>query len=263
MLTLDINNPREHCNLACEFCYSWNLQGQLCLSDIQGIVDENPQHSIIELGGGEPLLHPEISDVISYLTLEQRKNVHVATNGTFVPASIYSLPEQARSRTHMQVSLHASNEQLYGEIMGKAHLFARVVANIPLLKVSFQTSVNTVAYQNNFEDVPNIVTLVKEYEVPHRINIALPIGRGKEVNLLTPEQIADLTSYLLAEKMNGVRIDSPLLHTNNCPAIENAYGIPKRGICPAEEGQKFYFSPQGNSGCEFKPTLVQLRIKGA
>ncbi|MEK6905488.1 MAG: radical SAM protein [Nanoarchaeota archaeon] len=263
MLTLDINNPREHCNLACEFCYSWDLEGQLSLSDIQRIVNENPQHDIIELGGGEPLLHPEISDIILYLTLERRKNVHVATNGTFIPESLYALPEQARNRAHMQVSLHASNEQLYEKITGKAHLFPRVAVNIPSFKDYFQTSVNTVAYQKNFRDIPDIVGLVKQYQVPHRINLALPIGRGKEVDLLTPEQIAEITSYLLAEKMNGTQVDSSLLHANSCPVVENAYGILKKGVCPAESGQKLYFSAQGISGCEFTPALIQLRTKGA
>ena len=263
MLTLDINNPQQHCNLACEFCYSWNLEGQLSLLDIQQITRENSQHDIIELGGGEPLLHPEISDIILYLTLERRKNVHVATNGTFIPESLYALPEQARNRAHMQVSLHASNEQLYGEITGKAHLFPRVVANIPSFKDYFQTSVNTVAYQKNFSDIAAIVDLVKKYQLPHRINLALPIGRGEGVNLLTQEQIAELTSYLLAEKMNGTQVDSPLLHANSCPVIENAYGISKKGVCPAEAGRKLYFSAQGISGCEFIPALIQLRTKGA
>ena len=263
MLTIDINNPQQHCNLECEFCYSWDLKGQLALVDIQRIVQENQPRGIIELGGGEPLLHPEIGDIISYLTMELRKNVHVATNGTLIPPSLSSLSEQVRNKTHLQVSLHASNEQLYGEITGKAHLFPRVVANIPLFKDSFQTSVNTVAYQKNFDDIPNIVDLVKQYQVPHRINLALPIGRGESVALLSQGQIADLNSYLLAEKMNGTLIDSPLLHANNCPVLENTYGILKRGVCPAEAGQKLYITPQGISGCEFRPELIQLRTKGA
>ena len=263
MLTLDINNPQENCNLACEFCYSWNLEGQLDLSDIQRITHENPQHSIIELGGGEPLLHPEIGDIIVYLTREAGKNVPIATNGTYVPDTFCSLPEQAKNRMCVQVSLHASNRELYGEVTGKPQLFEKVVHNIPIFKRLFPTSVNTVAYKKNFYDIPNIVDLVKKYEVQHRINLALPVGRGESVALLSQGQIADLTSYLLAEKMNGTLVDSPLLHANNCPVLENTYGIPKRGACPAEEGQKLYFSPQGIYGCEFKPTLVQLRTKGA
>lgn len=261
MLTLDINNPREHCNLACEFCYSWDLEGQLNLDDIKHIVCQNPGNTLVELGGGEPFLHPEISDIILYLT--EKANVHIATNATHVPEQVYKLPPQTRDRMHIQVSLHASNSKRYGEITGRPHLFDRVITAIPKLGKHFPTSVNTVAYQQNVDDIPDIVGLIKRYALPHRINLALPIGRGRDVDLLSAEHIAELTAYLLAERMNNTLLDSPLLHANNCPALESAYGVPKQGACPAESGQKTYFSPHAVSRCEFLPPLVQLEKKRA
>lgn len=264
MLTIDINNPREQCNLACTFCYSWNLEGQLCLSDIQGIVQEHSKDTLIELGGGEPFLHPEIAEVVAYLALEAERNVHIATNGTYLPDSVRMLPEQARRRTAVQISLHASNSELYGKIMGNARLFDKVLDNIPAFKELFPTTVNTVVYEENFEDIPSLVELVKSFAIPHRIHLALPIGRGAEVKLLSQSQIADVTSYLLAEKMNGTMIDSPLLHQNTCPALASAYGISKQGICPAEAGEKRYVSSIGIARCEFLPMqqLVQLGVGG-
>lgn len=262
MLTLDINNPQEHCNLACDFCYSWSLEGQLSLPDIQRITEEHPTDKLIELGGGEPLLHPEIGVIIEYLTMEAEKNVHIATNGTHIPSSLPSLPRKARDRVHMQISLHASNSKLYGLITGKPSLFSHVVNNIPALSEYFQTSINTVAYKKNFEDIPNIVDLVRQYDLSHRINLVLPVGRGMETGLLSQWQIAGLTSYLLAEKVKGTDIDSPLLHANSCPALESAYGIPASPMCPAETGQKKYISATCMSGCEFIPKLVILKSNG-
>ncbi len=181
MLTIDINNPKEHCNLACEFCYSWNLEGMLSATDVKNIVQEHPEHSLIEFGGGEPLLHKEITDIISYLTLDMDKRVHIATNGTYVPPALLSLPKESRNKTHLQVSLHASDERLYGEITGKPRLFERVMHNLPIFKEYFVTLVNTVAYQRNFEDVPNIVELVKKYDIQQRVMLAFPEGRGKDI----------------------------------------------------------------------------------
>ncbi|MEK6899786.1 MAG: radical SAM protein, partial [Nanoarchaeota archaeon] len=220
----------------------------------------HPEHSLIEFGGGEPLLHKEITDIISYLTLDMDKRVHIATNGTYVPPALLSLPKESRNKTHLQVSLHASDERLYGEITGKPRLFERVMHNLPIFKEYFVTLVNTVAYQRNFEDVPNIVELVKKYDLPHRVMLAFPEGRGKDIALLSPGQIAELTSYLLAEKASGAGIESSLLRPNHCPAISKAYGFPVEGACPAEAGYKKYITASETRGCEFLPSaLIPLR----
>lgn len=232
----------------------------LSLSDVQRIIRDNQEHSLIEIGGGEPLLHKEITDIISYLTLEANKNVHIATNGTYVPQSLLSLLEESRNRTQMQVSLHASHAELFGEITGKPQFFEKVMHNLPILKQYFVTSANTIAYQKNFEDIPNIVGLVKQFHLPHRVMLAFPEGRGKDIALLSSGQIAELTSYLLAEKATGADIESSLLRPTNCPAIAQAYGFPKEGVCPAEMGSKKYITVSGSRGCEFMPSaLITLR----
>ncbi len=220
MLTIDINNPQKQCNLACEFCYSWDLEGILSLEDIKKVVEYNPQHTLIELGGGEPMLHKEIVAIVSYLTLDAHKNVHIATNGTYVPKQLYELPDIARQSIQIQVSLHASTSALFGVITGNFSLFDKVLQHLTELKTTFSTIVNTALYQKNYDDLPNIVELVHQYDVPHRINLVMPVGRGKEVALLTAQQIAEVTSYLLNKKSDGYTVDSPLLRPNTCPVLQ-------------------------------------------
>lgn len=253
MILIDINNPKEYCNLACEFCYSWDLSGQLNLDDVKKILKKNPFHNIIELGGGEPLLHKEIDKIAAHITLEAQKNVNISTNATYIPQLLCELPKEAKEKTTIQVSLHASNAKLFGEITSNAGLFEKVIENIPIFKKHFETVINTVVYSKNFSDVPNMVDLVHKYDLAHRINLAMPVGQGKNVLLLNREQISDLTSYLMEQKSNGKKIESPLLRINNCPALAQAYGIPKTSACPLESKSKLYFNPKGNCGCEFLP----------
>ena len=255
MLTLDINNPQQYCNLACEFCYSWNLEGMLSLADIKKTVQENQKHSQMEIGGGEPLLHPDIANIVLYLTINAGKYVHIATNGTYVPQPLLALPKESRDRTQIQVSLHASNAQLFGEITGKQNLFERVLHNIPIFTDYFMTSINTVVYSKNVDDIPSIVELVAQYDLPHRVMLAIPQGKGKNMTLVSAGQIADITGYLLAQRARGLKIESPLLQLNNCPAIARAYGIPQAGICPAQTGLKKYVHPYGTTRCEFLPPI--------
>lgn len=251
VLTIDINNPRRQCNLACEFCYSWNLDGILSLEDVKRIVSKHSLHSVIEIGGGEPLLHKELADIVTYLTMIAQKNVHVSTNGTVVPRDFLELSELAKKRTVVQVSLHASNPVLFGRVTGKPELFYRVLENLDVFKVNFPTCVNTVVYKRNYSDVSNIVDLVKSFDVSHRIALVMPVGRGNGVQLLSREEIADLTSYLIAERARGTRIDSPLLRRNTCPVLAQTYGMPKTGMCPMEEGRKHYVNAEGMRRCEF------------
>ena len=251
VLTLDINNPKQQCNLACEFCYSWNLAGILSLEDVKRIVSQHSSHSLIEIGGGEPMLHNELADIVEYLAVEAQKNIHVSTNGTVVSHDFMELSVLAKKRTVVQVSLHASNPVLFGCVTGKPELFYCVLENLKIFNANFPTCVNTVVYKRNYSDVSNIVDLVKSFDVPHRITLVMPVGKGNSVQLLSREEIADLTSFLIAERARGTRIDSPLLHSNTCPVLAKTYCMPKTGRCPMEAGYKHYVNAEGMRGCEF------------
>ncbi len=247
-LTIDING---YCNLDCDFCYQ-DLDGSTLPKDkLMRVVDENSHLDVVELGGGEPFLDVRINDLVKTLR-EKGKLIHISTNGSRIPPGFLELDDAVREGTQVQVSLHASNPELYRQITGK-DLFHRVVENIGRLKERYTTVVSTAVYQKNVVDVPHIVELVYRMGVPLRVNPVFPEGKGKEVELLTPQQIGQLTGYLLAQHLAKRRmVDSPLIHPNVCGALEQSYGLPKRGPCPIEAGTKLYISPRGERfNCEF------------
>ena len=247
LLTIDING---YCNLGCEFCYQ-NLDGsELSEEEILKILDKNPNFADIEIGGGEPFLHKNIINIIKNIR-EKGKKLHISTNATRIPEGFLELEDRLRQGSQVQVSLHASNPELYKEIT-KRDLFNAVIDNIKKIKPRYSTLISSAIYQANFDDVPNIVDLSSELELPLRVSLVFPVGNGKNVDLLTPKQIDDLKSYLLLKKVEkGEMIDSPIVHENNCIALQSFYGIEKQGICPADSG-KLYVSPVGEEyNCEF------------
>lgn len=85
------------CNLRCKMCqyahdaeenYQLNRQGRMAPSLFQKLIDETPQNRLVSLTGGEPLLHPDLPDFISYVKKKGRI-CSVTTNG-------WHLPERAR-----------------------------------------------------------------------------------------------------------------------------------------------------------------------
>src|SRR3989338_443295 len=248
-LTIDIYGK---CNQDCEFCYQ-DLDGSMLSTEqVLKIVDESKYSETVNIGGGEPFLHSGILDIINGIRERDRK-VHIATDAAIIPKGLLELEDRVREGATMQVSLHASNPELFKRITNR-NLFDAVIRNTRRLTERYQTLISTAVYQVNYDDVPNIVDLVvKELEIPIRVNLVFPEGKGKDVELLRQDQIDRLIGYLLLQriKTNGL-VDSPLVHENNCTALESAYGIEKKGLCPVDCGIKIYVSPRGTThNCEF------------
>lgn len=258
-LTIDINGK---CNIRCEFCYQ-DLDGSvLSEEDMFRIVKEDSSETV-EIGGGEPLLDKRIANIITQLR-KQGKRVHISTNATHVPQNVLELEDAIREGTQMQVSLHASNPELYREIVGVRHfdsylrkgnnLFETVIENTRLINEKYSTVISTAVYKKNVEDVPNIVELASSLEIPIRVNLVMKTGAGKNVELIDTSELDHLRGYLLGQRyIKGSMVESPLVHIhNNCSALSEAYGIEKKGPCPVDCGTKKYVDPKGGqTSCEF------------
>lgn len=244
-LTIDIIGK---CNLGCEFCYQ-DLDGsQLSVDEVLTHV-KNINPDTVEIGGGEPMLYGGLFKILREITETGRK-AHVSTNGTFIPEGMLSLEEEVRTVTTIQISLHAGNPELYKQVTGK-DLFDRVIKNIGLLRKHYTVLLTAAVYQRNVDHVHQIVQVAEKLGVPLRVNLAMPVGKGKDVELVDRGALQQLRSYLFAERLQGRDISSPLLHFNNCIAITDAYGIAKKGLCPLDCGKR-YVDPRGQvRGCEF------------
>lgn len=256
-LTIDITSK---CNLSCEFCYNSEGESSLTLEDMAEIESKYPSAHLFEIGGGEPLLHKDIIPITEYLA-EKGKTVNIVTNGTVLNKDFLKLAEKYASQLEIEVSLHASNPQLFKEITGK-NMFDKVIENIYEYKKHFTTIITTAVYEKNFDDVKNILLLRRKLDVPIRVSLIFPSGKGKNVRLISQDKIKKLTDILMAEKIfSGNDIMPTLMYadsscssfkSNNCEALTKYYGFKKEGKCPAEAGEKVYISPaKCYKTCEF------------
>ncbi|MGQ9532397.1 MAG: radical SAM protein [Desulfotomaculales bacterium] len=110
VVTLEVTNQ---CNLRCRHCYAGageRLPGELTLAEITGLLDELSRLGTVEVefSGGEPLLRPELPDLLGYAR-SLDFSVVLVTNGTLIGR------ETARQLAgiglkHVQVSLDGLKE---------------------------------------------------------------------------------------------------------------------------------------------------------
>jgi radical SAM protein with 4Fe4S-binding SPASM domain len=107
----------EKCNLRCKMCYEWGEQGsyfekkdleQLDIKAVKKVIEEC--HSVkpyFELFGGEPLLYPQVDEVLA-LIKHYGCDVDIPTNGTLLEKHADMLTEYEPKR--IWVSIDGSEE---------------------------------------------------------------------------------------------------------------------------------------------------------
>jgi Fe-coproporphyrin III synthase len=163
-------NVTRRCNLRCVHCYSQSedrgYSGELSLDEGKRLIDDLAGFGspVILFSGGEPLIRPDILDLIRYATQQGRRAV-LSTNGTLItPALAEKLKDIGLS--YVGISLDGLQET-HDAFRGFSGTFARVMAAIKNcqdvgLKVGLRFTIN----KRNFQDIPGIFDLVEEKRIP-------------------------------------------------------------------------------------------------
>jgi molybdenum cofactor biosynthesis enzyme MoaA len=255
-LNIDIN---DICNLACEYCRVEHGNHQMDFSLFQSIIDRNPDRTEIGIGGGEPLLHPNLGDMVRYL-LENERKVILSTNlwkGVDKLIPLYGTPAE---KFTLQVSIPASNPALYYNITG-TDAFDDVVKNLNDVCEGLSTLVSCVVYKKNLKDIGNMIELsTVEMELPIRINLGYPTGKAKGLEVVNHDELL----YLAREISTG-RVEHPgkvisgIRFTDStctdvivpCNFHAKSFGVryENAGVC--NHDNKFYDSFGKMRKCEF------------
>ena len=246
IVTIAINDV---CNEMCRPCFAPLKGGQRSVEEVLSMVDRFSSSRSINIQGGEPTLHRGLVDIL--LGIKQRgKSAHIATNGTYIPTRLLELSSELSENVQIQVGLFASYRELYEQITGR-DWFERVIQNIKAYKTHYPTMLSSAIYRENFHDVDGLVRLADSLGMPIRINLTMAAGRGKNVELITIDEIERLKTQIRVYQLSGIHADAPFLDNNYCPAVMAAYGLPGVRKCPAYEGQRLYVGLKTIIACEF------------
>ena len=176
------------CNLNCQHCYNLNKYSNSSYSDLSyaecmqfiSFLSEN-NCKVLSLLGGEPLLHPNIRDIL--LACKQKGiAVVITTNGTLLDDEMISVIMDS-SVTDVLVSLDGSEASVNDAIRGDG-VFSMVTNNISRLINAIRESASnisvSIAYSMtslNFKSSRDMVMLCKNLRVG-RLNITSIINAG-------------------------------------------------------------------------------------
>lgn len=190
------------CNFRCRICDFWKPpytgMPSLSATDIATLAAKLPSPLIVSIGGGEPLLHPELPEIIRLLARDHFPVM--ITNGW------YATPELARAILQaglyeISVSVDYADPKRHDRQRGVSGAFERAVAaldNLHRNRVSSHQRVHmiSVVMDDNLDEIEPLILLAKEIGVTYLVTY-YSHNRGKKARR---DAGRDVSAHLLGLK---------------------------------------------------------------
>ena len=248
-LSIAITND---CNSSCPFCHISKggdyLEKEYILEVCQKF-DELGSFDIA-IGGGEPLLHPDIIEICQYLWDKTQLGVSLTTNGILLTDNLIDSIKDSIS--FIRVSVDSTNPSTYKSIRGIE--FSELKNNISKLNGKIKFGINMVVTENTIQELDMMLLFVKEIGAEELL--LLPkIENG--VISLKKDGLKMLEKWINVNydsfpirilEQSRTEIDFPTLFNNDEYYLDYLYLSAKKSL------QKNSYQKQGN-------TLDVLQIK--
>lgn len=199
-------NMTQRCNLACAHCYldaktmKHGLDGELTSSEVCALLDqvaaENPDAMVV-LTGGEPLLRPDLEEIIGY-GIKVKLFMVLGTNGTqLTKKRVQSL--KAAGLMGAGISLDSVHAARHDAFRGKPGSWQKTVDGMNNCRehdISFQTHFTVT--RETIDEVDEIIEFSQQ-QGARVVNIFFLIctGRGETVTDITPQQYEEVMRHVL------------------------------------------------------------------
>jgi SynChlorMet cassette radical SAM/SPASM protein ScmF len=199
----------EGCNLACRHCWiapKFQTEDRsypvLPVELFKSIVEHGKPLGLsgVKLTGGEPLMHPHISDILEYLKSEDL-NLTIETNG------VLCTPEIAKhiagcKNPFVSVSLDGSDAETHEWVRGVPGCFEAALDGVRhLVQQGIKPQIIMSIMRRNKGQMESVVRLAESLGVGSvKFNLIQPIARGKKLHesgeTLTIAELVDLGSWV-------------------------------------------------------------------
>ncbi len=248
-MTIDVTGK---CQNRCRFCYTRDKESVMAFERFKGLVDGFPSLERVEVGGGEPLLNPDLSRMAAYL-LSKKLRTDISTNGLIYPECIVRLA--AGELLSLQVNFPAGEENAYDLVTRTSEGFPTLLENVKRLAATgLRTRLRLTICPENASQLVPVFHIANGLNLPLIVAPALPV-KGNPAQMLETDEIDELHMRAMMLKMrHRARLDFLWSHGETpCPAVAKAYRLPLRIMrCSADIGEKVHVDPAGIiRGCEF------------
>jgi radical SAM protein with 4Fe4S-binding SPASM domain len=181
--------PTNLCNHNCIFCFYSNFRdtNKVYLSseklfELAKDFKKLGVKSVSLVGGGEPMIHPAIYDLIRWFH-ENKILISITTNGSSCKDS--EIDTIVRASTYIRVSLNAASVQTHNIINApKSSQFERIINNIEKLRkhrdkigANMLIGIKNAIFDKNFHEIEEMVDLGERLKVDY-IMFAAVVGES-------------------------------------------------------------------------------------
>jgi radical SAM protein with 4Fe4S-binding SPASM domain len=194
--------------MKCSHCYinasNKKLENELTTQEAKNLMDQIYQVSrpLLILSGGEPLLRPDIFELISYGSRIGLK-MGLGSNGSLIDETTAKKLKDVGITT-VSISLDSNIPEQHDEFRGVAGAWEKAVqACKALRKNNVLVQVNTTLTQQNYNQIDDIMSLAENIGVENfHLFFLVPTGRGTKLTDISPEKYEEMITKTFAKAAN-------------------------------------------------------------
>ena len=174
------------CNLQCSHCYQNAGQQKACeltTNEAKKLIDEIARagFKIMIFSGGEPLMRPDIFELVSYAVSKGLRAVF-GTNGMLITREVAQKLKECGASA-MGISLDSLNEEKHNCFRGHPEAFKRTIEGMKNCReVGLPFQIHTTIMDWNREEIDDILDFAVEMgAIAAYIFFLVPVGRGIDI----------------------------------------------------------------------------------
>ncbi|MCM8819610.1 MAG: SynChlorMet cassette radical SAM/SPASM protein ScmF [Candidatus Omnitrophica bacterium] len=179
----------DGCNLACRHCWiepvynSENFRS-LSVDLFKKIIDEAKPLGLkgVKLTGGEPLLHPQIKEILRIIK-ESNLRLVIETNGILCSPDMVRVIKDASENVFISVSLDGAYPETHEWLRGVKGSFSGAIEGIKnLVKEGIRPQIIMTLIRRNKEEIKDLIVLAEELGASSiKFNVMQPHARAKKL----------------------------------------------------------------------------------
>jgi MoaA/NifB/PqqE/SkfB family radical SAM enzyme len=172
-----------HCQMACAFCFVDRSAPDFDVDSLKSAIDElAARHTDqLVLSGGEPTLHPDLTDLVAHARALEFRTIEIQTNGVRCADASYAQSLVDAGLGMATVSLHSPDPARSDTITKMPGAFPKTVEGLRNLRaLGVRTQIAHVITKTNYQALPAMARFLSEELVPERggLSVCFAIAQG-------------------------------------------------------------------------------------
>lgn len=203
------------CKLVCKHCRAeavdkplpGELSGKEAKSFVESLLGFGDPPPVLIVTGGDPLMRSDIYELLEFAAGAGLR-VGIAPSVTPLLTSDAIRRLDAAGVRSVSISLDGAKPETHDSIRGVSGLFRRTVEVLKeLAETGFMVQVNTAVMRSNVEELADVAYLLTDLGVRvWEVFFLIRVGRGAELEDITPPEYEDVMHFLYEVSMHGITV---------------------------------------------------------